>query len=88
VYKTRIGGWFWSKTGSFLEYLCSLLTIRQSSVGFISAGKEEFNPPFTAIGQNRFKVGVMKSGRIKAIEMDMNRETPALMVCMVFTCAM
>ncbi|MHC1773244.1 MAG: molybdopterin-dependent oxidoreductase [Flexilinea sp.] len=79
VIKPRIGGGFGAKQEVLIEDLCSLLTVRTGRpVRFYFSRKNEFQSSRSRHSDKiRFKIGVTKSGRIKAIEMDMIENTGA-----------
>ena len=79
VIKPRIGGGFGAKQEVLLEDLCALLTLRTGRpVRFYFDRQDEFRSSRSRHPDTiRFKVGVTKSGRIKAIEMDMIENTGA-----------
>lgn len=79
VIKPRIGGGFGAKQEVLLEDLCSLLTIHTGRpVRFYFSRQDEFRSSRSRHPDViRYKVGVMKSGKIRAIEMDMIENTGA-----------
>ena len=79
VVKPRIGGGFGSKQEILLEDLCALLTIRTGRpVRFYFSREDEFRSSRSRHPDKiTFKIGVMKSGRIRAMVMDMIENTGA-----------
>ncbi len=79
VIKPRIGGGFGAKQEILLEDLCALLTLRTGKpVRFYFSRADEFRSSRSRHPDRiRYKIGVTKTGRILAMEMDMIENTGA-----------